>query len=336
MSGFITEVVTRAEGLNELSPEWDALWRRSPVATPFQAPAWLMPWWNAFAPGELRSIVVRTGGRVVGFVPLYLEQALYGSRLLPIGISLSDYSDILFDPEYPEALPAIRRALEQMNDWRAVEWPELPSGSVASEVFKDQWRVERQAGSTCPYVEIEKGVTSLRSLVSPSRWRHLRTARNRAARRGSVNIFGANAVTACSILRELIRLHAASAGGRGANVFSDKRVETFHYTALPELMNTGLLRLYAMQIDDDVAAVYYGFHHRDRAYAYCSGYDPNFSFESPGALLIAHAMEEAIREGAREFDFLRGQESYKYEWGAKDRRNAHLIAVAKEPVTANV
>ena len=27
----------------------------------------------------------------------------------------------------------------------------------------------------------------------------------------------------------------------------------------------------------------------------------------------------AVREGAREFDFLRGQESYKYEWGAVDK-----------------
>jgi hypothetical protein len=39
---------------------------------------------------------------------------------------------------------------------------------------------------------------------------------------------------------------------------------------------------------------------------------------SPGTLLIAHAIEEVIREGAAIFDFLRGQERYKYFWGAGD------------------
>jgi CelD/BcsL family acetyltransferase involved in cellulose biosynthesis len=30
-------------------------------------------------------------------------------------------------------------------------------------------------------------------------------------------------------------------------------------------------------------------------------------------------IEEAVREGARAIDFLRGREDYKYRWGAKDR-----------------
>ena len=33
------------------------------------------------------------------------------------------------------------------------------------------------------------------------------------------------------------------------------------------------------------------------------------------------AIEAARQDGAREFHFLRGQEVYKYEWGAVDRRN---------------
>jgi CelD/BcsL family acetyltransferase involved in cellulose biosynthesis len=36
-------------------------------------------------------------------------------------------------------------------------------------------------------------------------------------------------------------------------------------------------------------------------------------------LIVAHAIEQAIREGAGEMDFLRGREPYKYRWGAVDR-----------------
>src|SRR2546423_211750 len=59
----------------------------------------------------------------------------------------------------------------------------------------------------------------------------------------------------------------------------------------------------------------------ERTLAYLHGFDPAYEFESPGTILVGHAIEEAVREGAREFHFLRGRESYKYGWGARDRWN---------------
>jgi CelD/BcsL family acetyltransferase involved in cellulose biosynthesis len=161
----------------------------------------------------------------------------------------------------------------------------------------------------------------VRSIVSASRWRHLRTAGNRAARSGETIIIQGDADNAGVLLNELMRLHTASGLKRGGNVFSDPRVAEFHVAALPRLLTEGLVRLYALSIGGEVAGVYYGFHHRERAYAYQCGYDPSFAFQSPGMLLIAHAMEQAIHEHAQEFDFLRGGESYKYQWGATDRMN---------------
>ncbi|TIM67791.1 MAG: GNAT family N-acetyltransferase, partial [Mesorhizobium sp.] len=80
-----------------------------------------------------------------------------------------------------------------------------------------------------------------------------------------------------------------------------------------------LARCWLMEIDGAVVGAYYGFHHHDRAYAYLGGFDPAYASESPGAILIGKAIAEAVQDGAREFDFLRGRESYKYSWGAKDR-----------------
>ena len=45
---------------------------------------------------------------------------------------------------------------------------------------------------------------------------------------------------------------------------------------------------------------------------------------SPGALLLEHAIGEAVRTAAGEFDFLRGAEAYKYRWGARDRPQYRL------------
>jgi CelD/BcsL family acetyltransferase involved in cellulose biosynthesis len=72
-------------------------------------------------------------------------------------------------------------------------------------------------------------------------------------------------------------------------------------------------------LEGRILAVDYGFLHARRAYYYLGGFDPEAAKVSPGTLVVAHAIEEAIREGACEFDFLRGQEPYKYKWGAHDR-----------------
>ena len=48
---------------------------------------------------------------------------------------------------------------------------------------------------------------------------------------------------------------------------------------------------------------------------------PWFNKLSPGAILLAHAIERARQEGATHVDFLRGAEPYKYLWGAEDRIN---------------
>ncbi len=69
---------------------------------------------------------------------------------------------------------------------------------------------------------------------------------------------------------------------------------------------------------------YLGLAHAGRAFAYLGGFDPVHEHVSPGAILIGHAIEEAIRGGAAEFHFLRGQEAYKYPWGAADRWNQRI------------
>ncbi len=84
------------------------------------------------------------------------------------------------------------------------------------------------------------------------------------------------------------------------------------------LLAAGLLRFWTLTIHGTVAGAYYGFARASAAYAYLGGFDPEFAYESPGTLLVGAAIEAAWRDGAGQFHFLRGQEPYKYEWGARD------------------
>ena len=97
--------------------------------------------------------------------------------------------------------------------------------------------------------------------------------------------------------------------------------QSFHRDAAPRLFDAGALRMYAVHVNERIVAVFYGFAHQGTVYYYLSGYDPALEKLSIGNIIVAHAIESAVRDGATTFDFLRGAEEYKYAWGASDRVN---------------
>ncbi|NNM71845.1 GNAT family N-acetyltransferase [Enterovirga aerilata] len=319
MTGRLAAALVEDEaGLEALGPQWWDLWRRCPVATPFQSPAWLLPWWGAFRPGRLCAVVVRDERQLVALAPVYLEVGPLGRRLLPIGIGITDYLDVLLDPETPEAAAAlVDAAADLVPDWDVWELEELMPGAAALGLPAPPRTIEESAEqSACPVLVLAGEVP-----VPAGKRRKFRMAENRVARRGGeVASIGPDGVP--HFLDHLIRLHGARWASRGEDgVLADDPVRRFHAAALPQLVAAGLARLTTLTIESRVVGAYYGLHHGRRAYAYLGGFDPDFAFESPGTVLVGGAIEAARQEGATEFHFLRGREAYKYEWGAVDRWN---------------
>jgi len=58
---------------------------------------------------------------------------------------------------------------------------------------------------------------------------------------------------------------------------------------------------------------------------YNSGFEPDARAASPGIVLIAHALREAISRGRQGFDFLSGEEAYKYDFGARPTDLLHVV-----------
>ncbi len=72
--------------------------------------------------------------------------------------------------------------------------------------------------------------------------------------------------------------------------------------------------------DDGVpVAAAFGFEDEDGYYLYNSAYDPETSHASPGVVLVGMLIERAIEAEKRVFDFLKGDEAYKFRLGAAPR-----------------
>ncbi|MCX6731351.1 MAG: GNAT family N-acetyltransferase [Candidatus Roizmanbacteria bacterium] len=69
--------------------------------------------------------------------------------------------------------------------------------------------------------------------------------------------------------------------------------------------------------DIPIASIFY-FESSDSILLYNSGYDPEQKYYSGGLLLAAYLIRHAIEKKMKLFDFLRGNERYKYDLGGKD------------------
>jgi len=317
----IADIVSRRQ-LEALEPAWWALWRLCESATPFQSPAWLIPWWASFEPGPLRTVAAWRGDRLVGLSPSYLEEA--SGRLLPLGISASDHLDVLVDPAEPDAGTALlRHAASQ--DWDAWCLEELRPGAAAVGLeFPRGWRITLEPQSPCPVLDLA-GRGRWPDAVPKRRRDQVRHALNAAARQGPVTIETAS--DPGSFLDALERLHAARWALRDeAGVLAGQRTTAFHRDAARRLGDAGLMRAFVLAVGGEIAACHYGFAAKGEAFYYIGGFHPSFARQSPGTILVGHAIEEAKAEGCRSFSFLRGGEPYKYAWGAVDVWNQKLVA----------
>ncbi|WP_394841307.1 GNAT family N-acetyltransferase [Pendulispora brunnea] len=308
--------------LHALETEWDDLWARSPEATVFQRPQWLLPWCTHLLQGRLRVVAIRRGARLIGTAPFFVWND-GGRRVLSLlGAGVSDYADMLVDPEERDAvMRALGDWLDTAGGWDRGLWSELPSGSPLLELTRGRG-VTADEQDVCPGLELT-GHHSLRDALSSRKWASIRLARSRAERHGGVHFTEATAGTFGALFSRLVELHTARWREHGGGMLADPRVRAFHLDAGPRLMAQGALTLSGVHIGGTLAGVLYTFHDRRASRCYLSGFDAALGDASPGTLAFAHALECAIARGDACLDFLRGGESYKYSWGALDRRRVH-------------
>ncbi|MCP2619018.1 GNAT family N-acetyltransferase, partial [Candidatus Aminicenantes bacterium AC-335-A11] len=80
------------------------------------------------------------------------------------------------------------------------------------------------------------------------------------------------------------------------------------------------IELYFLFHKDRIISALFCFSYSKKLYLYNSAFDKNYSQYNPGLYLFNHVIKEAIQKSIEEIDFLRGEERYKYDFGAKARK----------------
>ncbi|MGE5251183.1 MAG: GNAT family N-acetyltransferase, partial [Bacteroidota bacterium] len=105
---------------------------------------------------------------------------------------------------------------------------------------------------------------------------------------------------------------------RKADFLSEPMRAQMRATAHLALQNDWLWLAF-LEVDGQKAAAAFNFDYRNRLWGYNSGVDRRFIELSPGWVLLAYTLQWAADHGRTEFDFMRGDEEYKYRFGAVNR-----------------
>ncbi|HZP67794.1 MAG TPA: GNAT family N-acetyltransferase [Rudaea sp.] len=299
------------DALARLVPAWWELWLRLPDATPFQSPAWLLPWARRYAPGRTSAIAFDD----LRALALYF---VWRRSLLLAGTGPSDYCEVLCPAaDAPKVLEALCRSAVE-RDCETVDLQQLPANSPLRDAPAPRgWSSDVTPGVTCPVVTLADGDGLAR--VSAKWRRNLRRAERILLARGDVELGPASHADVAAAPSTFEALHARRYGSEAPSaVFADPLMRAFFADVVPALDAAGLLRVTQVKASGQTIAAVLVLQCRRAAHFYMSAFDPAWSRYSPGAVALAAAMRRAAAEGAGEFHFLRGGELYKYHFGARD------------------
>ncbi|HEX2923017.1 MAG TPA: GNAT family N-acetyltransferase [Chloroflexota bacterium] len=305
-----------------LEDGWKELFQRHGGWNLFLSWQWFYNWWSHLgANKELRLLTLTDNDRLVGVVPLMVDLDEAGRRRLGlIGCDrTTDYADMLVDPDFADPMvEALAHFIaDGMGSWDYAEFSSLrePSpflGSLRTVAATLGLSARVEVANTCPVATLAPSWDEFLATLDKTHRHELRRKIRRSQSDGQVTYHLLRSPEEVGDgLEPFFRLHRASRPEKAA-FLNDELVGFFRSIAL-SFAREGWMRLSLMRIDGRDVASTFAFTRGDRLLLYNSGLDPEYRHLSVGIALHAADLQQAIAEGAHLYDFLRGNEPYKYD-----------------------
>jgi CelD/BcsL family acetyltransferase involved in cellulose biosynthesis len=315
------------ERLEEVSRvEWQAVFDRSGVRSPFLSPAFLLPWAGAYAGGRaVRIARWEREGEACGFLFLCARGDGGPGWELMGGHDVSDILDALvvsgqeaafWDETLGEADGLLSEG-SLLLQCLVAGTPTLDLLALRCPAFGLSLSVEEIERS--PYLTLPSTFEAYVEGLDKKARHELRRKMRRAAETLPDHVLRIcrEPGDVAAAIPSFLELHRRSHPDKA--VFMSEGMARFFREIALRWAEAGALRLAFLSCcGSDVAAAFQVVA-GDRMLLYNSGYDPSRRDANPGLVLNARCIEAAIDEGFREYDFLRGTERYKYDLGGVDR-----------------
>ncbi|RME44185.1 MAG: GNAT family N-acetyltransferase [Caldilineae bacterium] len=314
---------TAPTAFDVLAEEWQDLMGRAVNAPIFMTVDYQRIWWQHLGRGDLHLLACRTGdGRLVGLAPLFVD----GTELHFVGcVDVSDYLDFLVDGDYASDVYAalVDYLAGPLSDrWQTAYFCSLahhsPTPATLVELARARgWAARAEVEEVCPVITLpatwDDYLAALNKKQRHEIRRKLRKAEAAADTRWYV-IEDPAALTGEAI-ETFIALHRQSAAEK--DEFWDEAMLAFFRALVRRMAERGWLKLYFVEMNGQPASALLCFDYRNEILVYNSGFNVGeFAHLSPGNIIVSYSIQHAIELGRARYDFLRGDEVYKFRFGA--------------------
>lgn len=338
------------EDFYSLHEKWNALLNESPVNSFFLRWEWLYNWWKAYKEDKynLCILLVFKGDELIGIAPFYIikknwKNILTIRRLMFLGTKegsvISEYMDIIYKAGEEEAvIREIAEFIVQQDLCDDIFFNLIDASSKTIPLLEQTASDMKflhiiHSKVESPYINLQNNYNDFLNGLSSS-MRHKIRNNNKKLKEYKNIVFRktSNISEFDADFEEFIRLHQFRwESKKFPGSFSGGRFKDFQKLVMPEMFKNGHLELRFLSVSGRNIAALYNINYNNKISFYQAGLDASFDNKlAPGLLLHNYSIQEAIKAGLREYDFLLmgNMDSYKKHW-AKEHRYLCDIYVAR-------
>ena len=324
---------------DDLADEWNDLLKECVTDVPFMRYEYLQAWWSTRGGGEWPQaevilVTAHRDGKLAAAAPLFFtpDHAGLPALLLLGSIEVSDYLDLLVReadlPEFLNALLPFLRDNPAIPAWENLDLydlldssPTLAALEAAAATHGLTWALEKYKPS--PYIDLPGDWdTYLAGIDKKQRHEIRRKIRRLEENSGLPNrwYFADDPAALETDSEDFLRLMAQE-GDKAEFLTPEMRVHMKN--VIRTAHEGGYLKLAFLEIDGKKAAAKLCFDYNNQLLGYNSGIERELFAFSPGWVMLGYILMWANQQGREIFDFMRGDEEYKYRFGAVDRFVMH-------------
>ncbi len=328
------KIIQDSSEFDKIGTEWNALLAKSASHVPFLRHEYLSAWWKTLGGGEWAQgdlyIILGLGAdkNFSAAAPLFKTTTADGQlAFLFLGsFEISDYLDFICPPDLTfEFLEAVFDHLGQLpaTDWSVLDLYNLleDSASLAAiQQLAEQkgWAYSAEKIQPAPAIELAATWDEyLAGIVKKQRHEIRRKIRRAESHSEPVRWYIVEDPQ--TLDAEMEAFLALMAYDAEKEAFLTDVMRTQMKKSVHAAFEAGWLQLAFLEVGGEKAAAYLNFDYANRVWVYNSGINFKFSNLSPGWVLAGYLIQWAIENGREVFDFMRGDEVYKYRLGGVDR-----------------
>ena len=308
-ASLVYEIVQSPDRFRQLEHQWQSLWAGTKESV-FQSYYWVEAWWSATAmDSKLHVAVAWCDESIVAILP-FVVRRWRGARILEWAAqAVSDYCCAL--TEHPGTLRQLWDVVKKNGGFDIVRLKNVPPGSPTAEVL---------GGAIKHKVAADPCLSLTRQWANGDDWfRNLNKKKRNNWSRSSRMLAGSGELTfhrlvnrpGSELLERLVEMKRQNLAANGLEPSCDAAMLASLVSALEKVQ---ALRIFLATCDGNIVAASINAAQGSSLLAYFAVYDAKYARASPGILLMTEYTKWAFDAGLTVVDYLRGEESYKFEF----------------------